>query len=265
MEKCGSTGDDNETAKRRLINATRRWTEVDYKMSGFTKEYEWHDSTALACAVRCSHGDVVEYLLRRGADPTLRGCPDDNVHYDAFGAVPRYASEDTSTIRSLMTSQPGQNSLFYAKAALQRRLDKDRIIKMLEIVKPFWKPAAYSHSRYTETRHASGFPNLPRDSIAMNRKLDEVPGRIQQDENSLKFQRMLKVTKEVEQQVARETERKTERANAATAGQKRRRVDRGSTKNTCPVCGRHFESAELLQQHLSTSSGKAHKRYRKSL
>jgi hypothetical protein len=33
---------ENDQDKRRtLINGARRWTEVDYRMSGFTKEYEW--------------------------------------------------------------------------------------------------------------------------------------------------------------------------------------------------------------------------------
>ena len=37
-------------ALRKLLNASKRWTEVDYKMSGFTKEHEWHDLTPLAKA-----------------------------------------------------------------------------------------------------------------------------------------------------------------------------------------------------------------------
>lgn len=35
---------EKDEAKRRgLLNHARRWTEVDYRMSGFTKEYEWFD------------------------------------------------------------------------------------------------------------------------------------------------------------------------------------------------------------------------------
>ena len=29
----------------KMMNHARRWTEIDYRMSGFTKEYKWFDRT----------------------------------------------------------------------------------------------------------------------------------------------------------------------------------------------------------------------------
>ena len=39
-----------EKKRRVLVNASRRWTECDYRASGFVKEHEWHDLTPIAKA-----------------------------------------------------------------------------------------------------------------------------------------------------------------------------------------------------------------------
>jgi ankyrin repeat protein len=75
--------EQSQAAKLKLLNHARRWTEVDYKMSGFTKEYEWFDRTPLIIAIAQGHAPVVKYRLEQGADPTLRACPSDDVHLDA--------------------------------------------------------------------------------------------------------------------------------------------------------------------------------------
>ncbi|CAD7926294.1 unnamed protein product [Amoebophrya sp. A120] len=73
--------------RRTLVNSTRHWTEVDYKIGGYTKEWEWHDMTALSYAAYGGHVDVVRYLLHTGdADPTLSGCPVADEYYDASKA-----------------------------------------------------------------------------------------------------------------------------------------------------------------------------------
>ena len=68
----------SDDEKHKVINYALRWTEVDYRMSGFTKEYEWFDLTPVASAAKMGHHEVVEYLLREGADPLLEGYPEDD-------------------------------------------------------------------------------------------------------------------------------------------------------------------------------------------
>lgn len=84
VERASSS---DEQKKAQVINHARKWTEVDYKMSGFTKEWEWYDLTPLVMAATLGHHEIVEYLLRQGADPTLLGCPTENVTVDALSAA----------------------------------------------------------------------------------------------------------------------------------------------------------------------------------
>ena len=53
------------------MNAARKWTEVQEKMGGYDKSWEWFGDTALIAAARACHVEVVNYLLMEGADPTL--------------------------------------------------------------------------------------------------------------------------------------------------------------------------------------------------
>jgi len=118
------------------INTSQRWTEVDYKMGGYTKEWEWHNVTPLAAAALKGHSKVVRVLLETGvADPTLSGCPTDNEYYDAFEAAEKGGCEE--------------------------------IKKMLEAVKPFWKEADYRGSRYSAERKKKKFNNSCTDLEGM--------------------------------------------------------------------------------------------------
>lgn len=76
LEKAKSILAKQTTVAKRLetINGARRWTEIDYRASGFTKEYEWFDRTPLLIAIKKGHVNVVRYLLEEGADPALKAC-----------------------------------------------------------------------------------------------------------------------------------------------------------------------------------------------
>ena len=140
LVKEASKNGDKEV--RLLVNMTQRWTEVDYKMSGFTKEYEWHGLTALAEAVCIGHFDIAHYLLTLEADPTLEGCLNDGEYANAFKAV-----------------------------NLCKTVDSERIKKLLEAVKPLWKDAEYKSSRYSKDRVAKAFPNQPTDKEGLQKVL----------------------------------------------------------------------------------------------
>jgi hypothetical protein len=128
----------SEEEKNKVINHARKWTEVDYKMSGFAKTWEWFDITPLAVAALKGHEEVVQYLLEQGADPTLCGCPRADTVLDAF-----QAARGTSC-----------NAL-------------------LDAVKPFWERAKYAGVHY-DAKSRKKFTNSPTDVNGMLRALRNV-------------------------------------------------------------------------------------------
>jgi hypothetical protein len=128
----------SEEEKNKVINHARKWTEVDYKMSGFAKTWEWFDITPLAVAALKGHEEVVQYLLEQGADPTLCGCPRADTVLDAF-----QAARGTSC-----------NAL-------------------LDAVKPFWERAKYAGVHY-DAKSLKKFTNSPTDVNGMLRALRNV-------------------------------------------------------------------------------------------
>ena len=107
-------------------------------MSGFTKEYEWFDITPLAVAASKGRDDIVQYLLEEGADPTLSGCPHDDVYWNAFQAA-----------------------------------RGERCVALLDAVKPFWKKAVYAGHHYNANARKK-FDNKPNDFEGMLRALRAV-------------------------------------------------------------------------------------------
>eukprot|EP00656_Telonema_subtile_P022442 TRINITY_DN23580_c0_g2_i2.p1 TRINITY_DN23580_c0_g2~~TRINITY_DN23580_c0_g2_i2.p1 ORF type:complete len:297 (-),score=38.64 TRINITY_DN23580_c0_g2_i2:4-894(-) len=138
---------------RQLLNQSRRWTEVDYKMSGFTKEYEWHDLTPVAAAAMHGHPHVVRYLLLTGiADPTLEGCYSDDEIVSAFKAA---------TVQS------------YSNNGVKAE-DRDQCQKLLAAAEPFWGKAAYSGPQYSAARAKSGFSNSPSNTEDLKAAIEAV-------------------------------------------------------------------------------------------
>ena len=129
----------SDEEKNSVINHARRWTEVDYKMSGFTKEYEWFDITPLAYAAVAGFDNIVQYLLEEWADPTLSGCPTEDQSSDAFKA---------------------------ASIGAQHGKGGKRCAALLEAVKPFWKEAKYAGVRYNK-KSRQKFANAPTDFEGM--------------------------------------------------------------------------------------------------
>ena len=174
-------------SRRVLLNEARRWTEVDYKMSGFTKEYEWFDLTPLALAASHAHSDIVKYLLLEGADPTLIGCPSDNVNITAVDAAKSsqtanqrlmagFENVDSISTYSYTSYLPstGEEPMAWAENLLRKKSRILNCIALLEAADPFWKPASYSHSRFGQERATSGYSNKPSDHQGLVNALEAV-------------------------------------------------------------------------------------------
>ena len=68
--------------KIKMISHARRWTEQNIAYSNEENPNgtaEWFDVTPITIASMRGHDAIVEYLLRMGADPTLKGCPVDDI------------------------------------------------------------------------------------------------------------------------------------------------------------------------------------------
>ena len=147
--------------KAQVINHARRWTEVDYRKSGFTKEYEWFDITPVAKAALCGHDQIVQYLLEQGADPTLVGCPSEDCHWDAH----RCAEARVQMEESRCSEHPK-----FARALMSGK----RCIDLLNAAKIFWKPAPYKGSRYDKNARKE-FTNKPTNILGLLGALSAIP------------------------------------------------------------------------------------------
>jgi hypothetical protein len=174
-------------SRRVLLNQARRWTEVDYRASGFTKEYEWFDLTPLALAASHAHSDIVKYLLLEGADPTLKGCPSDDVHMTALGAaknsqttnqrfMAQFENVDSISTYSYTSCLPpaGEEPMVWAATLLCKKSRILNCIALLEAADPFWKAASCSHSRFGRERATSGYSNKPSDHRGLVNALEAV-------------------------------------------------------------------------------------------
>lgn len=186
VEQAAAVSDEK---KNTVLNYARRWTEVDYRASGFTKEYEWFDLTALATAAGRGHHDIVQYLLEQGADPTLKGCPSEDIHENALDAASRLLqkSKDAES-RASKADGKGASASKIEEGVMLRC--SQRCVDLLKAATPFWKNAAYSNSHYSKSREK--FTNAPTDldglleAVSAVPALEEVPPRTRKEGSNAK-------------------------------------------------------------------------------
>ncbi|CAE7221103.1 unnamed protein product, partial [Symbiodinium sp. KB8] len=70
-----------------LLNYCAKYHEVDYKMGGYTKEWDWFKYTPVVAAAKNGHIECVRVLLLNGACPVLQCCEIDDVCEDALQAA----------------------------------------------------------------------------------------------------------------------------------------------------------------------------------
>lgn len=156
-ESAAATSRDD---KIKAVNRARKWREVSpaYRSEDNPAgAVEWHDVTPLTTAAMRGHDQVVEYLLRQGADPTLKGCPRDDIEL----------SDDGEPLVDL----PGMHmNAFDAANKLSRKIRCCRRTQdLLSVIKPYWKKSVYSGS--SAMRHKrTVFSNLPLGPNSQNRE-----------------------------------------------------------------------------------------------
>ncbi len=160
VEQAAAISDEDQ---RRVINYARRWTEVDYRASGFTKEWTWFDLSPVAAAAIMGHHEVVQYLLEQGADPTLKGCPDDSGSFDALGAAKR-------------AWDFGRNN------AISNNLQ--RCTDLVTVANLFWNTATYANPHYSATARAK-FSNRCKNNRMLQEALQSVPAISEYPEKKL--------------------------------------------------------------------------------
>ena len=174
-------GTDDDNQKVTLLTKARRWTEVDFKASGFTKEYEWFDATPLIIAAKEGHMDVVQFLLEQGADPTLRGCLDEDEFLTPMKAAQAGCGQNIADglIPKVITSShlpsPGSKQTLKerAKEILLRPQRIRHIVTLLEVALKHWETSSYASPNY-DSKKRSTFTNKPKSQSDLLQALKEV-------------------------------------------------------------------------------------------
>jgi hypothetical protein len=113
------------------------------------QQLEWYDITPLTLAVTCGHDDIVEYLLRLGADPTLMGYPKNQLQYPDTNNNDNNIKAHNSNI---MDAYIASSRLCNMIRCCRRTQD------LLLSVKPFWKKASYYGSNVITASSSAPWP-----------------------------------------------------------------------------------------------------------
>ena len=152
--------------KHKIINYARIWGEHNNAYA--TQDdpnrtsTNWFDITPLTLAAMRGHHDIVEFLLRQGADPTLKGISYEDIELPDNSAplveLPHYN----------MNAFDAANKLTRKIRCCRRTED------LLRVVKPYWKRCVYSGA--SATRHQRlAFTNEPINTEWLLDALDQVP------------------------------------------------------------------------------------------
>jgi len=128
----------------------------------------WHRDTPLIAAVRGQNAPIVRYLLKIGADPTLRN---ENHHESAadIASKEQKSAEDEwlGEAKTPRWAHTDPSNLF------QSLSESNEIVALLKAATPFWSPRDDSGSRYSDARKANS--NRPSDLGKLQAALALVP------------------------------------------------------------------------------------------
>jgi ankyrin repeat protein len=194
----------DDAHRQKLVNEAQRRCEAtpNLKKCTFRNDREWYDLTPLALAALKGRANIVEYLLRQGADPILRGSPVDGEDYNSVEAAKKGAESVNKVIESVLSNgkeeilkllssgfdenftldyqhlmgilqdeaKSTQSALKVAQVLAQKRVQCPLCVSMLEAAEPFW-PRAQNYSAHYRKRSNT---NEPKDMKALRAALDAV-------------------------------------------------------------------------------------------
>ena len=178
-EKAKDEGTNNNNDNDGLVMSSNiNNNNTSSTSSTVIQQLEWYDITPLTLAVMRGHDDIVEYLLRLGADPTLMGYPKNQPQH------PDSNNNNNKAHNNIMDAYVAASRL--CKMIRRCRRTQDLLLS----VKPFWKKASYYGSSVTSASAAvtsstttsssnnklrTEYTNVPIHTTWMLRAIDQVP------------------------------------------------------------------------------------------
>lgn len=216
---------DPEDKAKFVINHARRWTEFDEKAGGAIKEFEWFDLTPVSIAARNGHTDVLKYLLKKHADPTLGACYGDNSYSTTQEEAKRYLENATKQVEILRTQTPFPPRWYIREPRRETAEDNAKEVylsykrakynvSLVEEALTFWETARYAHPSAGSIRP---FTNKPKNGLEGALDAIKIPGIGNDPENDNEIALIASTFKRYEEYLAvqREKEKKREKYLAA--------------------------------------------------
>lgn len=173
-EKDEGTSNNNDN-NGLVMSSNNNNSNTSSTSSTVVQQLEWYDITPLTLAVMRGHDDIVEYLLRLGADPTLMGYPKNQL---------QHPDNNNKAHNNIMDAYIAASRL--CKMIRRCRRTQDLLLS----VKPFWKKASYYGSSVTSASAAvtsttttsssnnklrTEYTNVPMHTTWMLNAIDQVP------------------------------------------------------------------------------------------
>ena len=156
-----STNNNNNGVVMSSNTAASSSSSTSTSSTSVIQQLEWYDITPLTLAVTRGHDDIVEYLLRLGADPTLMGYPKNQLQYpDTNNNDNNIKAHNNSNI---MDAYIASSRLCNMIRGCRRTQD------LLLSVKPFWKKASYYGSNVTTASLSSSTAAVTTTTLSNNK------------------------------------------------------------------------------------------------
>ncbi|CAE7861871.1 unnamed protein product, partial [Symbiodinium microadriaticum] len=166
-----------------LLNYCAKYHEVDYKMGGYTKEWDWFKYTPVVAAAKNGHIECVRVLLLNGACPVLQCCEIDDVCEDALQAASSQGGwlgnsiateleklergEQLQSYSSLVQQAGNDSCQTVIKNALARAKKSAELEALVKVAMPFWHHIKDRSAHWNEKAARNNQKLVPSDGAAL--------------------------------------------------------------------------------------------------